>query len=160
MAQGIATIAAAFYPREVIVRLSDYTSLQYASLVGGELFENIENNPLLGLRGAARYLSMGYRECFALECEALRRVRYDQGLVNLSIMVPFVRSLGEADKLNIVLETALDNLRVVVLIYSEAFSSLSSSMTSTRETGCTRPAKLLRAISIYSVPSKGLDTVP
>jgi pyruvate,water dikinase len=96
LAEGIATIAGAFWPRPVIVRLSDFKSNEYRKLIGGELFEPDEENPMLGLRGAARYLASDFAACFALECEALRRVRETMGLTNVELMVPFVRTPKEA----------------------------------------------------------------
>jgi pyruvate, water dikinase len=102
LAEGVGTIAAAFYPRPVIVRLSDFKTNEYASLVGGAAFEPVEANPMLGFRGAARYAHPAYAEGFALECEALRRVRDDMGLINLRVMVPFCRRVDEAKR---VLET-------------------------------------------------------
>jgi pyruvate,water dikinase len=96
LAEGVATIAAAFWPKAVIVRLSDFKSNEYRKLVGGSRYEPEEENPMLGFRGAARYLSPGFRDCFELECEALRRVRHDMGLVNVELMVPFVRTIDEA----------------------------------------------------------------
>lgn len=95
MASGVAIIAAAFHPRPVIVRLSDFKSNEYADLLGGRGFEPTEANPMIGFRGASRYYDERYREGFALECEALRRVRSEMGLRNLKIMVPFCRTLGE-----------------------------------------------------------------
>jgi pyruvate, water dikinase len=96
VAEGVAMIAAAFAPNPVIVRTSDFKSNEYANLVGGELYEPHEENPMLGYRGASRYLSPGFAECFALECEALRYVRDDMGLTNVQVMIPFVRTLTEA----------------------------------------------------------------
>jgi len=96
LAEGIATIAAAFWPKPVIVRLSDFKSNEYRRLLGGERYEPEEENPMLGFRGAARYLEEGFRPCFELECTALRRVRDELGLVNVEIMVPFVRTPAEA----------------------------------------------------------------
>jgi pyruvate,water dikinase len=96
LAEGIATIAAAFWPRPVTVRLSDFKSSEYAALAGGRDFEPREENPMLGLRGAARYVHPSYREAFALECEAILRVREHMGLKNLQVMVPFVRRVEEA----------------------------------------------------------------
>ncbi len=95
LAEGVATIAAAFYPRETIVRLSDFKSNEYAGLVGGRDFEPDEENPMLGFRGAFRYCHARYREAFALECRAMRRVRDDFGLVNVKLMVPFCRTPDE-----------------------------------------------------------------
>ena len=96
VAEGIATIAAAFWPKPVIVRLSDFKSNEYRKLIGGSRYEPEEENPMLGFRGAARYLSPDFAEAFAMECEALKRVREDMGLVNVEVMVPFVRTLGQA----------------------------------------------------------------
>ncbi|MCW8909635.1 MAG: phosphoenolpyruvate synthase, partial [Gammaproteobacteria bacterium] len=98
LAEGIGTIAAAFYPRQVIVRLSDFKSNEYASLLGGDLFEPEEENPMIGFRGAFRYPSDMFHECFALECQALIKVREVMGLNNVDVMVPFVRSLEEGRK--------------------------------------------------------------
>jgi pyruvate, water dikinase len=97
VAEGVATIAAAFAPRPVIVRLSDFKSNEYANLVGGSLYEPHEENPMLGYRGASRYLSPGFADCFALECEALRHVRDAMGLTNVKIMIPFVRTVREVE---------------------------------------------------------------
>jgi pyruvate,water dikinase len=96
LAEGVGTIAAAFHPRPVIVRLSDFKTNEYASLVGGRAFEPHEENPMIGFRGAARYVHPAYAEAFALECRALRRVREDMGLRNLAVMVPFCRREQEA----------------------------------------------------------------
>ena len=98
VAEGVATIAAAFWPKPVIVRLSDFKSNEYRKLIGGSRYEPEEENPMLGFRGAARYISSEFREAFAMECEALRRVRTDMGLTNVQVMVPFVRTLGQADR--------------------------------------------------------------
>ncbi|MFP4045549.1 MAG: phosphoenolpyruvate synthase [Candidatus Aenigmatarchaeota archaeon] len=98
LSYGVAKIAAGFYPKPVIVRLSDFKSNEYASLEGGEEFEPVEENPMLGWRGASRYVSEEYREAFALECEALKRVRNEMGLTNVKIMVPFCRTLEEAEE--------------------------------------------------------------
>ncbi len=98
LAQGIATIAAAFYPKEVIVRLSDFKTNEYANLIGGTDFEPHEENPMLGFRGASRYYSDLYKEGFALECAAIKKVREDMGLDNLKVMVPFCRTLEEGKK--------------------------------------------------------------
>jgi len=96
LAEGISQIAAAFAPEPVIVRLSDFKSNEYANLIGGRLYEPSEENPMIGFRGAARYVDESFRPCFELECRALRRVRDDMGLTNVWVMVPFVRTLGEA----------------------------------------------------------------
>ena len=93
--EGVATIAAAFWPKPVIVRLSDFKSNEYKKLVGGERYEPDEENPMLGFRGASRYIAPDFRECFELECAAMRKVRNELGLTNVEIMVPFVRTLGE-----------------------------------------------------------------
>ncbi len=98
VAEGVATIAAAFWPKPVIVRLSDFKSNEYRKLVGGSRYEPDEENPMLGFRGAARYISEDFREAFAMECEALKRVREDMGLSNVQVMVPFVRTLGQAER--------------------------------------------------------------
>ncbi len=97
VAEGVATLAAAFAPHPVIVRLSDFKSNEYANLVGGELYEPHEENPMIGYRGASRYLSADFADCFAMECEALRYVRDEMGLTNVKIMIPFVRTLTEAE---------------------------------------------------------------
>ncbi len=98
VAEGIATIAAAFWPKPVIVRLSDFKSNEYRKLIGGSRYEPEEENPMLGFRGAARYISEDFGEAFAMECEALRRVRGEMGLTNVQVMVPFVRTLKQADR--------------------------------------------------------------
>ncbi|MBK4714259.1 MULTISPECIES: phosphoenolpyruvate synthase [Tenebrionibacter/Tenebrionicola group] len=96
LTEGIATLGAAFWPKRVIVRLSDFKSNEYANLVGGERYEPEEENPMLGFRGAGRYVSESFRDCFALECEAVKRVRNEMGLTNVEIMVPFVRTVEQA----------------------------------------------------------------
>lgn len=98
VAEGVATIAAAFWPKPVIVRLSDFKSNEYRKLIGGSRYEPEEENPMLGFRGAARYVSADFGEAFAMECEALKRVRNDMGLTNVQVMVPFVRTLGQAQR--------------------------------------------------------------
>jgi pyruvate,water dikinase len=98
LAEGVATIAAAFWPRPVIVRLSDFKSNEYKKLIGGSRYEPDEENPMLGFRGAARYLAPDFAEAFEMECIALKRVREEMGLTNVEIMVPFVRTLGQAEK--------------------------------------------------------------
>jgi pyruvate, water dikinase len=97
VAEGVATLAAAFAPHPVIVRMSDFKSNEYANLVGGELYEPHEENPMIGYRGASRYLSADFAECFAMECQALKYVRDEMGLTNVKIMIPFVRTLTEAE---------------------------------------------------------------
>ena len=96
MVEGVATIAAAFWPKPVIVRLSDFKSNEYRKLIGGERYEPDEENPMLGFRGASRYIAPDFRACFEMECAALRKVRNELGLTNVELMVPFVRTLGEA----------------------------------------------------------------
>ncbi|UOO80980.1 phosphoenolpyruvate synthase [Uruburuella testudinis] len=96
--EGVATLAASVYPRKVIVRMSDFKSNEYANLLGGSIYEPHEENPMLGFRGAARYVSEDFKDCFALECDALKRVRDEMGLTNVEIMIPFVRTLSEAEQ--------------------------------------------------------------
>ncbi|MBH1976517.1 MAG: phosphoenolpyruvate synthase, partial [Rhodocyclales bacterium] len=96
LTEGVATIAAAFYPQPVIVRLSDFKSNEYRKLLGGEIYEPEEENPMLGFRGASRYIAPSFRACFEMECRAMKRVRNDMGLTNVQIMVPFVRTVDEA----------------------------------------------------------------
>ena len=96
LVEGVSTLAAAFWPKKVIVRLSDFKSNEYANLIGGRLYEPEEENPMLGFRGASRYISESFRDCFELECRAMKRVRNEMGLTNVEIMVPFVRTVGEA----------------------------------------------------------------
>lgn len=98
IAEGVATLAASVYPRKVIVRMSDFKSNEYAGLVGGNVYEPHEENPMLGFRGAARYVSEDFKEAFALECQALKYVRNEMGLTNVEIMIPFVRTLSEAEQ--------------------------------------------------------------
>jgi pyruvate, water dikinase len=96
LVEGVGTIGAAFYPKPVIVRLSDFKSNEYRKLLGGELYEPEEENPMLGFRGASRYVADSFRDCFALECRAMKRVRDELGLTNVEIMIPFVRTVSEA----------------------------------------------------------------
>jgi len=98
LAEGVATIAAAFWPKPVVVRLSDFKSNEYKKLIGGSRYEPDEENPMLGFRGAARYLAEDFAESFEMECMAMKRVREDMGLTNVEIMIPFVRTLGQAEK--------------------------------------------------------------
>ena len=98
LVEGISTLAAAFAPKKVIVRLSDFKSNEYANLIGGTLYEPDEENPMLGFRGASRYISETFRDCFELECRALKRVRNEMGFTNVEVMVPFVRTVGEAEQ--------------------------------------------------------------
>lgn len=126
--EGIATLAAAFWPKPVIVRLSDFKSDEYANLIGGSRYEPIEANPMLGFRGASRYVAEEFRDCFAMECQALRWVRDEMGLTNIEVMVPFVRTVGEA-------------ARVVELL---------------AENGLSRGDNGLRLIMMCEVPSNAL----
>ena len=124
LVEGVATIAAAFWPKPVIVRLSDFKSNEYRKLIGGSRYEPEEENPMLGFRGASRYVSEEFGEAFAMECEALKRVRNDMGLSNVEIMIPFVRTLGQAKRVTEMLaerglkRAALggtDGLRVIMM---------------------------------------------
>ena len=96
VAEGVSTLAAAFWPKKVIVRMSDFKSNEYANLIGGKLFEPHEENPMIGFRGASRYISDSFRDCFELECRAMKKVRDEMGLTNVELMIPFVRTPGEA----------------------------------------------------------------
>ncbi len=104
LVEGISTLAAAFWPKRVIVRLSDFKSNEYANLIGGRLYEPEEENPMLGFRGASRYISKNFRDCFELECRAMKKVRNEMGFTNVEIMVPFVRTVGEAEQVVNLLE--------------------------------------------------------
>ena len=120
LVEGMATIASAFYPKKVIIRMSDFKSNEYANLVGGDRYEPEEENPMLGFRGASRYISDSFRDCFSLECEAIKRVRNEMGLTNVEIMIPFVRTLGEAAQVIELLkeeglERGKDGLRVIMM---------------------------------------------
>ncbi len=120
LSEGISTLGAAFYPKKVIVRLSDFKSNEYANLIGGALYEPKEENPMLGFRGASRYIAESFRECFELECAALKYVRDEMGLTNIEIMVPFVRTTGEAAKVVELLEAnglkrGNNGLRVIMM---------------------------------------------
>ena len=120
VADGVATIAAAFWPKPVIVRLSDFKSNEYRKLIGGSRYEPEEENPMLGFRGAARYVSADFGEAFAMECEALKRVRQELGLSNVQIMVPFVRTLEQARKVTELLarqglERGKDGLQLIMM---------------------------------------------
>ena len=120
LAEGIAQIAAAFAPHPVIVRLSDFKSNEYANLIGGRLYEPVEENPMLGFRGAARYVDPSFRPCFELECRALRRVREEMGLDHVQVMVPFVRTLDEAREVTALLAAnglgrGVNGLKVVMM---------------------------------------------
>ena len=120
MTEGVSTIAAAFWPKKVIVRLSDFKSNEYRNLIGGPRYEPTEENPMLGFRGASRYIAQTFRDCFKLECEAMKFVRDTMGLTNVELMVPFVRTLGEADAVigimkEFGLERGVNNLRIVMM---------------------------------------------
>jgi pyruvate,water dikinase len=118
--EGVATIAAAFWPKKVIVRMSDFKSNEYRNLIGGAKYEPNEENPMLGFRGASRYIAPSFRECFRLECEAMKRVRDEMGLTNVEIMIPFVRTLKESEQVQAILrdfglERGKNGLRVVMM---------------------------------------------
>lgn len=120
IAEGIATLAAAFYPKKVIVRTSDFKSNEYANLIGGNLYEPNEENPMLGFRGASRYIADNFRACFELECAAIKRVRDEMGLTNIEVMIPFVRTLNEAEGVvNLLKENGLERgkngLRLIMM---------------------------------------------
>ncbi|HET9653684.1 MAG TPA: phosphoenolpyruvate synthase, partial [Usitatibacter sp.] len=120
IAEGVATIAAAFWPKKVIVRLSDFTSNEYRNLIGGTQYEPTEENPMLGFRGASRYVAKSFQDCFRLECEAMKKVRDEMGLTNVEIMIPFVRTLKEGEQvLGILEENGLERgrngLKVVMM---------------------------------------------
>ncbi|MGI9301156.1 MAG: phosphoenolpyruvate synthase [Gammaproteobacteria bacterium] len=120
LTEGVAMLAAAFSPKPVIVRLSDFKSNEYANMIGGDLYEPQEQNPMLGFRGVSRYLDDSFRDCFELECRALKAVRDDMGLTNVWVMVPFVRTLGEADQVIKLLaanglERGKNDLKVVMM---------------------------------------------
>jgi pyruvate,water dikinase len=120
LAEGVATIAAAFAPKPVIVRMSDFKSNEYANLIGGERYEPEEENPMLGFRGASRYVAESFRPCFELECAAIRKVRNDMGLDNVEIMIPFVRTVAQGRQvIDLLAENGLergkDGLRIVMM---------------------------------------------
>jgi len=120
LVEGVATLAAAFSPKPVIVRLSDFKSNEYAKLLGGEMFEPEEENPMIGFRGTSRYLSEMFRDCFELECRALKTVRDDMGLTNIEIMVPFCRTVKEAEQvIQLLADNGLkrgeNNLRIIMM---------------------------------------------
>lgn len=120
LAEGVATIAAAFYPKPVIVRLSDFKSNEYKKFIGGSRYEPDEENPMLGFRGASRYISEDFADAFAMECEAMKRVRNDMGLTNVEIMIPFVRTVAQAEKvINLLASQGLkrgeNGLRVIMM---------------------------------------------
>jgi pyruvate,water dikinase len=136
LAEGVATIAAAFYPKQVIVRMSDFKTNEYANLIGGKDFEPHEENPMLGFRGASRYYHELYRDGFRLECEAIRKVRDEMGLVNVKVMIPFCRTIEEGNKVIAVmkstgLEQGVNDLEIYVMaeipsnvILAEKFASI------------------------------------
>jgi len=118
--EGVACIAAAFWPKPVIVRLSDFKSNEYRKLIGGSRYEPEEENPMLGFRGAARYISADFGEAFAMECEAIKRVRGEMGLTNVQVMVPFVRTLGQAERVTQLLakhglQRGQDDLKIIMM---------------------------------------------
>ncbi|MDH5358950.1 MAG: phosphoenolpyruvate synthase [Gammaproteobacteria bacterium] len=120
LSEGVATIAAAFYPQRVIVRLSDFKSNEYANLLGGSRYEPEEENPMLGFRGASRYISDDFRDCFELECRAIHQVREEMGLSNVEIMIPFVRTVDEARQVIEILkenglERGKDGLKIIMM---------------------------------------------
>jgi pyruvate, water dikinase len=120
LVEGISTLAAAFWPKRVITRLSDFKSNEYANLIGGRLYEPEEENPMLGFRGASRYISKNFRDCFELECRAMRKVRDEMGFTNVEIMVPFVRTVGEAEQVSGLLkdnglERGKNGLRLIMM---------------------------------------------
>jgi pyruvate,water dikinase len=120
LSQGVATIAAAFYPKDVIVRMSDFKTNEYANLIGGKDFEPHEENPMLGFRGASRYYNDLYKEGFRLECEAIKKVREDMGLTNVKVMIPFCRTVEEGNKVIAVmkrfgLEQGVNYLEIYVM---------------------------------------------
>jgi pyruvate,water dikinase len=120
LTEGIATLGAAFFPKPVIVRMSDFKSNEYSSLTGGRKYEPEEENPMLGFRGASRYIADSFRECFKLECRALKKVRDEMGLTNVEIMVPFVRTVAEAERVIALLkenglERGVNGLRIIMM---------------------------------------------
>lgn len=120
LTQGISTLAAAFYPKKVIVRLSDFKSNEYANLIGGDIYEPKEENPMLGYRGAGRYISNDFQDCFALECDAIKNVRDKMGFTNVEVMIPFVRTVKQAamtiEKLKLEgLERGKNGLRIIMM---------------------------------------------
>ncbi|WP_396586591.1 phosphoenolpyruvate synthase [Bermanella sp. R86510] len=120
LVEGISTLAAAFKDKKVIVRLSDFKSNEYANLIGGRLYEPEEENPMLGFRGASRYISKSFRDCFELECRALKKVRNEMGFTNIEVMVPFVRTVGEAKQVvDLLAENGLkrgeNGLRIIMM---------------------------------------------
>ncbi len=159
VAEGIATIAAAFWPKPVIVRLSDFKSNEYRKLIGGSRYEPEEENPMLGFRGAARYISAEFGEAFAMECEALRRVRNDMGLNNVEIMVPFVRTLGQAKAVNELLAKhglargSLPNTPNSIALHAD---SIPSTGQNGLKNGAQNASQALRHIMMCEVPSNAI----
>ena len=120
LAEGISTIAAAFSPKPVIVRMSDFKSNEYANLIGGKFFEPDEENPMLGFRGASRYVSKKFQDCFELECRAINKVRLDMGLKNVQLMIPFIRTVAQASQvIDLLAENNLvrgqDGLKIIMM---------------------------------------------
>jgi pyruvate,water dikinase len=118
--EGVATIAAAFYPKPVIVRTSDFKSNEYKKLIGGDIYEPDEENPMIGFRGAARYIAEDFRECFEMECKAMKYVRDVMGLTNIELMIPFVRTVTEAKAVTEIMEAnglkrGENGLRVIMM---------------------------------------------
>jgi pyruvate, water dikinase len=155
VAEGIATIAAAFWPKPVIVRLSDFKSNEYRKLIGGSRYEPEEENPMLGFRGAARYISAEFGEAFAMECEALRRVRNDMGLTNVEIMVPFVRTLGQAKAVNELL-AKYGLARGSIADAPDSIAPRADSMPANVQKGLKNEATGLRHIMMCEVPSNAI----
>lgn len=120
MTEGVATIASAFFPKPVIVRMSDFKSNEYKKLVAGDIYEPDEENPMIGFRGAARYISDQFKDCFKLECEAMIKARNEMGLTNIELMIPFVRTLKEAEAVIDLLEEnglkrGVNGLRLIMM---------------------------------------------
>lgn len=120
LAEGISTLAAAFSPQPVIIRLSDFKSNEYANLLGGDRYEPVEENPMIGFRGVSRYLSPDFSQCFEMECMAIKQVRNDMGLNNIEIMIPFCRTLEEAEQVTELLKKnglarGKNNLRIIMM---------------------------------------------
>jgi pyruvate,water dikinase len=132
LAEGIATLAAAFYPKPVIIRTSDFKSNEYAELLGGAQFEPQEENPMIGFRGASRYYAESFRECFVLECRAIRKVREEMGLTNLEMMLPFVRTVDEVKKCSAImavhgLQRGMNGLKLILMCEIPANALLADS---------------------------------
>ena len=132
LAEGIATIAAAFYPKPVIIRTSDFKSNEYAELLGGEAFEPKEENPMIGFRGASRYYAESFRDCFALECRAIKQVREEKGLTNVEVMLPFVRTVEEVKQVSAImaqhgLQRGVNGLKLILMCEIPANALLAES---------------------------------